>query len=135
MNVLTQENALSEDHSKKSVLARGCDPILSAQFAKVVPPLIGNAAYIPTTDDNEFINQLKSRKWSVIYFAPGACRYNAAKRPIPGSNYDTRGWTLQDYKKLIYKLQGKDVQIVESLQEEGTIALLNNTLAASKETR
>ena len=82
MNLSAQEVSTFLDNSKKSILARGCDPALSARFAKVVPPLIGNAEYIPTTDDTDFINQLKSRKWSVIYFAPGACRYNAAKRQI-----------------------------------------------------
>ncbi len=122
------------DHSKKSILARGCDPYLSKQFAKMVPPLIGNASYRPTTDDRDFINKLKEQKWSVIYFTPGACRYSAAKKQIPGGNYDTQGWSLDDYKALIHKLQGDDVQIVESIYEEGAIELLNKALDKAKET-
>ncbi|MEO1257626.1 MAG: hypothetical protein AAFZ15_02480 [Bacteroidota bacterium] len=86
----------------KSILARGSDPDLSLRFSRVVPPLIGNARYVTTTDDNDFIKKLKSRKWSVIYFAPGACRYSAAKRQIPGGNTNTQGWTLEEYKKLIF---------------------------------
>ena len=120
MNLTAQQQS-STDNSNKSILARGCDPQLSLRFSKIVPPLIGNATYIPTTDDTDFINKLKSQKWSVIYFAPGACRYSAAKMQIPGGNYDTQGWTLEEYKELIYELQGKDIQIVESLQEQGAI--------------
>lgn len=129
-----QEHLNMVDNSKKSILARGCDPGLSLRFSKVVPPLIGNAAYVPTTDDTDFINKLKSRKWSVIYFAPGACRYIAAKQQIPGGNYDTRGWTLEQYKELIRKLQGEDIQIVESLYEQGAIDLLKRALEKARET-
>ena len=135
MNLSAQEISTTLDNSTKSILARGCDPVLSARFSKIVPPLIGNAEYIPTTDDTDFIDKLKSRKWSVIYFAPGACRYSAAKRQIPGGNYDTQGWTLEEYKELIYKLQGDEIQIVESLYEQGTIELLNRALAKSRETK
>ena len=135
MTLNAQQQSPATDNSKKSILARGCDPYLSLQFSKVVPPLVGNAKYIPTTDDTDFINKLKSQKWSVIYFAPGACRYSAAKKQIPGGNYDTQGWTLEEYKELIYELQGEDIQIVESLEERGAIQLLNNALAKARETK
>ncbi len=135
MNLSGQYNLRNIDNSNKSILARGCDPVLSARFAKIVPPLIGNAEYVPTTDDNDFINQLKSRKWSVIYFAPGACRYNAAKRQIPGGNYDTQGWSLEEYKKLIRELQGNEIQIVESLHEQGALELLHTALVKSREVK
>ena len=135
MNELTKTATTpSTDHSRKSILARGCDPHLSQQFAKVVPPLVGHATYTPTTNDNDFIEKLKSQKWSVIYFAPGACRYSAAKRQIPGGNYDTAGWTLEEYKTLIKKLQGEEIQIVESLEEAGAIELLNSALSIARET-
>jgi hypothetical protein len=125
MNTAAQNNL---DNSNKSILARGCDPTLSSHFAKIVPPLIGNAEYVATTDDYDFINKLKSRKWSVIYFAPGACRYDAAERQIPGGNVDTQNWSLEQYKQLILKLQGEEIQIVESIYENGAIELLNNAL-------
>ena len=134
MTLTAQQKLSTLDNSKKSILARGCDPMLSLRFSKVVPPLIGNATYIPTTDDTDFINKLKSQQWSVIYFAPGACRYSAAKRQIPGGNYETKGWTLEEYKALIYELQGDDIQIVESLQEQGAIELLNAALAKARVT-
>lgn len=123
------------DNSNKSILARGCDPTLSLQFSKMVPPLVGNAEYIPTTNDVDFVEKLNSRKWSVVYFAPGACRFSAAKQQIPGGNNDTKGWTLEKYKALIHKLQGEDIQIVESLYEQGAIELLNNALEKAREVK
>ncbi|MGI9552372.1 MAG: hypothetical protein ACR2MT_14320 [Aurantibacter sp.] len=134
MEEIKQKQLKIVDNSKKSILARGCDPVLSLQFSKAVPKLIGNAEYVPTTNDADFVEKLKSRKWSVIYFAPGACRYSAAKHQIPGGNFDTQGWTLKEYKELIRKLQGKDIQIAESLYEHGAIELLNKTLAKARET-
>lgn len=135
MEEIKQEQFKKLDNSKKSILARGCDPTLSLQFSKVVPPLVGNAAYIPTTSDVDFVEKLKSRKWSVVYFAPGACRFSAAKQQIPGGNNETKGWTLEEYKELIHKLQGVDIQIVESLHEQGAIELLNKALAKSREVK
>lgn len=133
MNDLFQNTTTTRDHSNKSILARGCDPHLSLQFAKMVPPLIGNAEYVPTTDDVEFIEKLKSRKWSMVYFAPGACRWSAAKKPIPGGNISTEGWSLDQYKELIYELQGDDVQIVETPYEQEVISLLQKSLETARE--
>lgn len=95
---------------------------------------MGNAEYVPTTDDTEFIKQLESRKWSIVFFAPGACRLSAVKRQIPGGNYDTKGWTLEQYKTLVRELQADDVQIVETLDERETIGLLNSALKTARAT-
>ena len=127
--------AQTTDNSKKTILARGCDPQLSLSFAKVAPSLLGNATYIPTTSDADFIEKLKSQKWSVIYFAPGACRYSAAKQQIPGGNNQTAGWTLEEYRTLIYSLQGKDVKIVETPYENEAVQLLNDALRSTHETK
>lgn len=135
MNTTQEIDSTSVDNSKKSILARGCDPQLSLQFSKIVPPLTGNAEYIPTTSDDDFLAKLKSRKWSVIYFAPGACRYSASKRQIPGGNSETAGWTLEQYETLIRELQGDDIQIVESIYEQGAIELLNEALSNSREVK
>ncbi|MDC8004329.1 hypothetical protein POV27_09720 [Aureisphaera galaxeae] len=134
MNVTAQTINSNTDHSKKSILARGCDPYLSNQFARMIPPRIGNAHYVPTTNDEDFIEKLKSKQWSIIYFAPGACRFSAAKKQIPGGNTDTAGWTLKEYKDLILKLQGSDVRIVETTQESEAIALLNVALEGARTT-
>jgi hypothetical protein len=123
------------DHSRKSILARGCDPVTSLEFSKIVSPLIGNAEYVPTTDDADFVEQLKSRKWSIVFFAPGACRFSAAKRSIPGGNSETAGWTLQQYRELVYKLQGNEVQIIETMNEGETVTLLKNALKTTRETK
>ena len=133
-NVMEQENTITTDNSKKTILARGCDPALSLSFAKVAPSLTGNAQYIPTTNDNDFIEKLKTKKWSVIYFAPGACRYSAANHQIPGGISETAGWSLEEYKELIYKYQGNDVQIAESTEESQSLNALNKALEKARET-
>ena len=130
MNLTAQYNS---DNSSKSVLARACDPTASLNFAKIVPSLIGNAVYVPSTDDADFINKLESRKWSVVIFAPGACRLSGLQRQIPGGNYYTKGWTLDQYKTLVRKLQGNKVQIVEALDERETVGILNAALAKGRE--
>lgn len=135
MNATGKQTQTVTDNSKKSILARGCDPYLSAQATKWIPPLIGNPEYVATTDDVEFFEKLKSQKWSIIYFAPGACRYDAAKRPIPGGNIDTQGWGLDEYKAFIYKHQGEQVQIVETPQESEALDLLKDALDIAVETR
>ena len=126
MKTIAQQRKI--DNSNKSVLARGCDPVLSIEFSKIAPSLLGNASYIPTTNDVDFVEKLISKKWSVVYFAPGACRFSAAKQQIPGGNMNTAGWTLEEYKELIYKLQGEDIKIVETPYEDQSIELLNETL-------
>ena len=135
MNETSQEDITSTDNSNKNILARGCDPALSLQASKAIPPHIGNPTYIPTTNDVDFIEKLKSQQWSVIYFAPGACRFSAAKQQIPGGNSETKNWTLEEYKVLIYKLQGEDVQIVETPHESESIGLLKVALENARETK
>ncbi|MFY0626913.1 MAG: hypothetical protein JXR07_11495 [Reichenbachiella sp.] len=135
MKELTEGQSGTVDNIKKSILARGCDPRLSIQFAEVAPQLLGNVEYIPTTDDADFIEKLKSRKWSVVFFAPGACRWSAAKKPIPGGNLDTEGWSLDQYRELVFKHQGDDVQIVETPYEQEVIPLLQKGLASAREVR
>ena len=134
MNLIAQNNTIIMDNSRKSILARACDPRASLHFASIVPPLIGNAEYVASTDDTDFVKQLESRKWSVVFFAPGACRLDAAKRQIPGANHNTEGWTLEQYKDLVRKLQGDWVEIVETFDESETVQLLNKALIKAIET-
>lgn len=118
------------DHSKKRILARGCDPVASQQAARALPPLMGNPEYVATSNDIEFIEKLNTQSWSVVFFAPGACRFDAAKQAIPGGNQQTKGWGLEQYKTLIYETQGKNIQIVETLSEQETLLHLTSALAA-----
>ena len=122
------------DHSNKSILARGCDPTASLYASRAIPPQIGDPEYIPTTNDVDFIEKLKSHKWSVVYFAPGACRFSAARQAIPGGIEDTRGWTLKQYRELVYQYQGEDIQIVDTLEERETVGLLMDALEKSDPT-
>ena len=123
------------DYSNKSILARGCDPTLSAQFARVAPSLLGNVTYIPTTNDADFVAKLKEQRWSMIYFAPGACRYSAANMQIPGGNEATAGWTLEEYRAMVKELQGDDVVIVETPSEQGALQLMLEGLERARAVR
>jgi len=42
---------------------------------------------------------------------------------------------LEEYKNLILELQGEEIQIVESLQEQGAIQLLKAALVKGRETK
>jgi len=95
--------------------------------------LVGNPEYVPTTNDGDFVEMLMARKWSVVFFAPGACRFSAARQPIPGGSSQTRGWTLEQYRDFVRKYQGDDVQIVEPLEESETVSLLKQALAMAPE--
>lgn len=125
---LASKQTAPVDNSNKSILARGCDPVASLGASKAIPPLIGNPEYVPTSDDAEFIELLKSRKWSVVFFAPGACRFSVATQPIPGGNAGTQGWTLEQYRELVREYQGDQIQIVETLSEAETVSLLDKAL-------
>jgi len=120
------------EHSAKSILARGCDPQMALRASKMLPPHLGNPQLVSATNDDDFIEKLGSKKWSVVFFAPGACRYNAAKQPIPGATARTRGWSLAQYSELVRQLQGEDVQIVETTDERKIIPLLRRALAQSR---
>lgn len=119
----------SADHSTKSILARGCDPVASRLASEAIPPLIGNPEYVPTTTDDEFIDLLRARDWSVVFFAPGACRFGAAGQSLPGSDSRTRGWTMADYRQLVREYQGESAEIVETLDERETVGLLEAALS------
>jgi len=121
----------SADHSDKRILARGCDPQMAIRASKMLPPHIGNPELVSATNDDEFLSQLQNQKWSVVFFAPGACRFDAAKLPIPGANAQTCGWNLATYKDLVRIHQGEDVQIVETIDERQIIPLLRQALKQS----
>ncbi len=72
----------SVDFSAKTILARGCDPQMARRASEVMPALLGGVEFVSCTDDDDFVAKLEERAWSVVFFAPGACRYNAARMPI-----------------------------------------------------
>ena len=120
------------DFSEKSILARGCDPQMAIRASKMLRPHLGNPAFVSCTDDDDFIAKLRERKWSVIFFAPGACRYSAAMMPIPGARSHTRGWGLEQYRTLVRKYQGQDIHIVETTEEREIIPRLRSALSKAK---
>jgi len=133
MNQILTTNDTTQvgDNSGKNILARGCDPEMGRRSLKVLPPLLGNPEMVSVYNDNDFIEQLKSKKWSVVFFAPGACRYNEAHLPIPGNIEFTKGWSLEEYRALVYQYQGKEVKIVETMDEQQIIPFLKNALENS----
>ena len=116
------------DHSGKSILARGCDPIMAQRAEKMVTPQLGNPRFVVCTNDDEFLAQITEKKWDIVFFAPGACRYNAAKQPIPGGRVATKGWSLDNYKQLIRERQGENIKIIETVDEREIIPLLRAAL-------
>jgi hypothetical protein len=116
------------DNSNKSILARGCDPEMGRRAIKLLTPILGNPEMASVTNDDDFISELQRKKWSVIHFAPGACRYDATKLPIPGSRSQTKGWGLADYRNLVRKYQGEYINIVETTDESQIVPLLRKAL-------
>ena len=117
------------DNSNKSILVRGCDPEMGRRAIKLLPPVLGNPEMVSITNDDDFITELQRKKWSVIFFAPGACRYDARTLPIPGSRSQTKGWGLTEYRNLVRKHQGEDINIVETTDERQIVPLLSEALS------
>ena len=116
------------DNSSKSILIRGCDPEMGRRAIEFLTPVLGNPEMVAVTNDDDFTIELKKKKWSIIHFAPGACRYDSIGSPIPGSCEQTKGWGLTDYKALVQEHQGQDVKIVETIHEHHIVPLLRKAL-------
>ncbi len=70
----------------------------------------------------------------MVFFAPGACRFSAVNQPIPGANSRTQDWALAQYRELVRKLQGDQIEIVETLDERETVNLLTEALENARDT-
>ena len=122
------DNTQVGDNSNKSILARGCDPEMGRRAIELLSPILGNPEMLSVTNDDDFIIALKRKKWTVIHFAPGACRYDATKSPIPGNRSLTQDWGLAEYRNLVRKYQGEDIKIIETTDESQIIPLLRKAL-------
>ncbi|HIF49637.1 MAG TPA: hypothetical protein EYQ68_07110 [Cytophagales bacterium] len=122
------DNTQVGDNSNKSILARGCDPEMGRRAIELLSPILGNPEMLSVTNDDDFIIELKRKKWTVIHFAPGACRYDATKSPIPGNRSLTQDWGFAEYRNLVRKYQGEDIKIVETTDEGQIIPLLRKAL-------
>ncbi len=123
----------SMDFSAKAILARGCDPQMALRASKVMPTLLGGVEFVSCTNDDDFVEKLRERAWSVVFFAPGACRYNAAHMPIPGGRAHTKGWGLEEYRALVRQYQGDQISIVETTDEREIVARLRQALLQSRD--
>jgi hypothetical protein len=127
------ESGTSIDFSAKHILARGCDLQMAQRASKLMPTMLGGVEFISCTDDDDFIAKLQERLWSVVFFAPGACRYNAADMAIPGARTHTKGWGLEEYRALVRQHQGDEIQIVETTDEREIIPRLRQALLQSRD--
>ena len=121
------------DFSAKSILARGCDPQMARRASKVMPALLGGVELVSCTNDDDFVEKLRERVWSVVFFAPGACRYSAAQMPIPGGRAHTMGWGLAEYRALVRQYQGDQISIVETTDEQEIVPRLKQALLQSRD--
>ena len=123
--------APSAEAAHKTLLGRGCDPVMAQRSASFLPPLLGGVKVIAASDDDDFVARLRGGKFDVVFFAPGACRWDAARRPIPGGNALTAGWGLKEYRALVRETQGADCAIVETQHESEMVPLLRAALKLS----
>ena len=122
------------DFSAKSILARGCDAQMAHRASTVMPALLGGVEFVSCTNDDDFVEKLRERAWSVVFFAPGACRYNEARMPIPGGRAHTVGWGLTEYRALVRQHQGDQISIVETTEEREIVPRLKQALLQSSDT-
>ena len=128
MNELTEGACASGDASEKVVLVRGCDPAMAQRAPQMLSPLLGNVKMVAVTTNDEFFSLLGERRYDVVSFAPGACRFSAARQTIPGGTAATKHWTLEEYKAKVRELQGEEVPIVETTEERQMVPLLRAAL-------
>ena len=93
----------------------------------VLPPMLGNAQIRGVTDDDTFFDLLQQQAFDVVFFAPGACRFSAARQPIPGGNAASNGWGLTEYKAKVREHLPNAV-IVETTEERQIVPLLRQAL-------
>jgi hypothetical protein len=128
-DIASSESSCADgDASSKAILTRGCDPVMAQRAGQMLPPMLGNAMVVGVTEDDDFFTKLAERTWDVVFFAPGACRFSAAKQEIPGGNAKTKGWTLEEYRAVVREHQGDAVPIVETTQEREIVPLLRKSL-------
>ena len=116
-----------DDASSKTILVRGCDPVMAERAGQMLPPLLGNVNIEAATEDDRFFELLNSKKYDAVFFAPGACRWSAARKPIPGGNAETAGWSLDDYRAKVSQLQ-PSAKVVETCEEKDIVPLLRQAL-------
>ena len=117
-----------DDASSKTILVRGCDPVMAERAGQMLPPLLGGVTIEAATQDDVFFELLgSSKKYDAVFFAPGACRWSAARKPIPGGNAETAGWSLDDYRIKVQQLQ-PSAKVVETCEERDIVPLLRQAL-------
>jgi hypothetical protein len=100
---------------------------MAAKSVSFLPPMLGGCTIVTASNDDDWFRELKARKYDVVFFAPGACRWNQVKKPIPGGNSVTRGWSLEEYHAAVREVD-PSVPIVQTTEESEMIPLLRKAL-------
>ena len=117
------------DASHKRLLVRGCDPVMAERANGFLPSLLGDVQLTSATDDDTFLSLLRGgTAFHVVCFAPGAMRWDAQQKPIPGGNVETRGWSLEEYRAEVRRTQGENITIVGSPEERDMVPMLRKAL-------
>jgi hypothetical protein len=104
---------------------------MAVQSLKMQPQLLGGANLLVATDDDAFLRLLRERRVDVVFFAPRARRWDAARRPIPGGTRETQGWGLDRYRAAVRELQGEACVVVGSAEEREVVPMLRKALGLS----
>ena len=102
---------------------------MAERAGQMLPPLLGGVTIEAATQDDVFFELLgSSKKYDAVFFAPGACRWSAARKPIPGGNAQTKldGPSTTTVSKL-QQLQ-PSTKIVETCEERDIVPLLRKAL-------
>ena len=59
-----------DDASAKTILVRGCDPVMAERAGQMLPPLLGGVTIEAATQDDVFFELLNSKKYDAVFFAP-----------------------------------------------------------------
>ena len=49
------------NNSGKSILARGCDPVMAERAGEMLPPQLGNPKFITCTNDDDFLEKISNQ--------------------------------------------------------------------------
>ena len=103
------------DNSGKSILVRGCDPVMAKKQEKWYLHNFGNPKFVACTNMT-FLEKISDKKWALYFLHQVLVDIMLQKQPMPGGRAATKGWGLDQYEQLVRERQGEDVQIVETVE-------------------
>ena len=88
MAVALCAHVIAVHHCVLVVRVRAIVRALSFEHARILPACIRSRTTSASirAQRTAFLQALQARKYTVVAFAPGACRWSAQRQPIPGGN-------------------------------------------------